>query len=462
VRATGNSEGFRETFLRNGRKGPREDKMAENNAWREELPEERQEEENSSREDTTDSAGVIGEVQRTEEERIARAIEGEGEFLSEELKKLLREIEAVRGLRAGALGEETEARLRGVTEPSVEKLKEALREEMKILEERFLTRNPRNEENEAGRRPVVGAPVEPGGDPGGTKRPEEAPDGSRPEGREGIYVQDVDNTLKVVPAPESKGLRSRENEAAQQFKYMDELCAELELAVLGGNTREVKCQRRALTSGLHQAEEAIVRTAEAHKWTKAALERALDDVRGSALPRREEADHFLREEEQEQRSKWMNDCQRMAQNAINLASQATRVHTISDWSHQDCEEFLEDLEKEFNKMIRALDTYSPQECEPAVKRKMADCRLRLEAARFEAEKVVTRLLRDHEAWGQVSREGRPRGRAVDARSEPREQREADLPTAGGQQVPFGSQLPEKGSAGTGETEEERPRSSRST
>jgi hypothetical protein len=30
-----------------------------------------------------------------------------------------------------------------------------------------------------------------------------------------------------------------------------------------------------------QAEEAIVRTAEAHKWTKAELDRALDDVRGT-------------------------------------------------------------------------------------------------------------------------------------------------------------------------------------
>ncbi len=91
-------------------------------------------------------------------------------------------------------------------------------------------------------------------------------------------------------------------------------------------------------------------------------------MRGRALPRREEADHFLREEEQEQRSRWMNDCQKMAQNAINLASQATRALTISDWSHQDCEKFLEDVEKEFKKVNKALDTYSPQECEPAVKR----------------------------------------------------------------------------------------------
>ncbi len=128
-------------------------------------------------------------------------------------------------------------------------------------------------------------------------------------------MPEVDNTLRVAPAPESKGLRSQESEAAQQFKYVEDLCAELELAVLGGNTREVKCQRRTLTLGLHQAEEAIVRTADAYRWTKAALDCVLDDVRGRALPQREEADHFLQAEEQEKRSKWMSECQRMAQNS---------------------------------------------------------------------------------------------------------------------------------------------------
>jgi hypothetical protein len=115
--------------------------MAENNAGREERPETGSEEEISSRDYSTDSEGTVGEVQGTEEERIALAIEGKGDFLSEELKKLLREIEVVQGLRAGALGEEIEARLRGVTEPSVEKLKEALREEIDKLEERFHVRN---------------------------------------------------------------------------------------------------------------------------------------------------------------------------------------------------------------------------------------------------------------------------------------------------------------------------------
>jgi hypothetical protein len=180
-------------------------------------------------------------------------------------------------------------------------------------------------------------------------------------------------------------------------------------------------------------------------------------VRGRALPRREEADQFLREEEQEQRSRWMNDCQRMAQNAINLASQATRAFTISDWSHQDCEEFLEDLEKEFKKVSKALDTSSPQECEPEVKRKMADCRLCLEAARFEAEKVVTRLLKDHEAWGHVSRESRQRVKAADDSSEPQELKETGLHAAAGQQVCFGHQFPGlgwccSGGGGRGETQ----------
>jgi hypothetical protein len=113
----------------------------------------------------------------------------------------------------------------------------------------------------------------------------------------------------------------------------------------------------------------------------------------------------------------MKECQKMAQNAINLASQATRALTISDWLPQDCEEFLEDMEKEFRKVKKALDSYSPQECEAAVKKRMSECRLWLEAARFEAGKVVTRLLKDHEAWGHVSREVRQRGKQTDAKPE---------------------------------------------
>ena len=230
--------------------------------------------------------------------------------------------------------------------------------------------------------------------------------------------------------------------------------------MLGGNIREVKCQRRALTSDLRQAEEAIVRTAEAHRWTKAALDRALDDVRGRALPHKEEADHFLQAEEQEKRSKWIFECQKMAQNAINLASQATRALTIGDWSYQDCEEFLDDLEREFKKVNKELDTHSPMDCEPGVKRKMADCRLRLEATRFEAEKVVTRLLRDHEAWGQVSREGRPKEKAPDTRVEPRSRRETDNPDEKALPVCFESLQLERNDTGTGEAEEDRPRSSK--
>ncbi len=67
--------------------------MAENNAGREERPETGSEEETSSRDYSTGSEGTVGEAQGTEEERIALAMEGKGEFLSEELKKLLSEIE---------------------------------------------------------------------------------------------------------------------------------------------------------------------------------------------------------------------------------------------------------------------------------------------------------------------------------------------------------------------------------
>ncbi len=72
----------------------------------------------------------------------------------------------MQGLRAGALGEEIEARLRGVTEPSVEKLREALREEIEKLEERF---NVRRGRDGAGGRSEDLARIETGEDPGGTR-----------------------------------------------------------------------------------------------------------------------------------------------------------------------------------------------------------------------------------------------------------------------------------------------------
>jgi hypothetical protein len=100
------------------------------------------------------------------------------------------------------------------------------------------------------------------------------------------------------------------------------------------------------------------------------------------------------------------------------------------------------------------------DCEPGVKRKMADCRLRLEAARFEAEKVVARLLRDHEAWGRVSREGRPKEKAPDTRMEPRSRREADNPAEKALPVRFENLRLERNDAGAGGPEEDKPRSSK--
>ncbi len=111
----------------------------------------------------------------------------------------------MQGLRAGALGEEIEVRLRGVTEPSVEKLKEALREEIDKLEERF---HVRKRKDNAGGRLEDRTMVETGRSRRDPEAGAEAPDGGGPEGREGIYMPDVDNTLKVLPAPETKGLRS--------------------------------------------------------------------------------------------------------------------------------------------------------------------------------------------------------------------------------------------------------------
>ncbi len=91
---------------------------------------------------------------------------------------------------------------------------------------------------------------------------------------------------------------------------------------------------------------------------------------------------------------------------------------------------------------------------------MADCRLRLEAARYEAERVVTRQLRDHDAWGQVSREGRPREKVPETREEFRNRRGNDEPAEKVLPVRFEGLRLERNSAGAGEPQEDGPRPSR--
>ncbi len=91
---------------------------------------------------------------------------------------------------------------------------------------------------------------------------------------------------------------------------------------------------------------------------------------------------------------------------------------------------------------------------------MADCRLRLEAARYEAERVVTRLLRDHDAWGQVSCEGRPREKAPETRAELQSRRDKGDPAEKALPVRFESLRLERNSMGGGGPEEDTPRPSR--
>ena len=67
----------------------------------------------------------------------------------------------------------------------MEKLREALREEIEKLEERF---HVRRERDSAGGRSEDLTRTETGEDPEGTPKPAEAPDGGGPGGREDIFL----------------------------------------------------------------------------------------------------------------------------------------------------------------------------------------------------------------------------------------------------------------------------------
>jgi hypothetical protein len=81
-----------------------------------------------------------------ERKKIARAILGEGEFLSEELKDFLRELEVLHGLAAGQPARSIKGRLKSLKEASVEQMREAIKREMRAIEEELLEDPPRSED----------------------------------------------------------------------------------------------------------------------------------------------------------------------------------------------------------------------------------------------------------------------------------------------------------------------------
>jgi hypothetical protein len=91
------------------------------------------------------------------------------------------------------------------------------------------------------------------------------------------------------------------------------------------------------------------------------LEQVLADLRGLVLPKKEMADEFLKEVGQREKRHWMDDCQKMAPNAISPTF-GFSGHMDTDhhpWSPQDCEEFLQNMDKEFRKARKA---WTPIRC----------------------------------------------------------------------------------------------------
>jgi hypothetical protein len=114
-----------------------------------------------------------------------------------------------------------------------------------------------------------------------------------------------------------------------------------------------------------------------------------------------EAEEFLKSFKQEERRACADKCQALVRYSANLASPVSRLLIMDDWSGRDCEEFVEDMRREFDRAIGVLGTYTTQECDAKVNKRTATYCTQLEMARYEAERVVKRLLQDHEAWGQV-------------------------------------------------------------
>ena len=394
----------------------------------------REDVERSFREDETEAAEAAARALVAERERIGRAIvKGEG-FLSEDMKEHLREIEYRRGIPPNKLVGIIEGRIKRMKHPTVEQVRAALSEEMKraeaqdrqdsLLEDDAI--RAEQEAREEAERVRAAAEEEESearnartDDKRGTShdRTCNEEEGSSEETSEeenitplrpeGHYVPGTDPPVKNIKAPPTPRLRSQGHEADRQYRYIDDLVTAIEGDLKAANTRAVKSHKRALISGLRDAEEAIRRAADAHKWTSVVFQDALDEVRGRAVPILDEVEEFLKDMTRKDKQEWAGQCLKLVENTSALASQVSRHLTISDWSLQDCEEFMEDLDKEAGRARKMLLAHLPQDCDAATRKRIAAYQTRLETVYTEAARVLKKLVAEHHAWGRSPRDDEP-------------------------------------------------------
>ncbi len=79
---------------------------------------------------------------------------GRRRILVRSMKEFVKEIEAMHGLASGRLVDEIEARLMGIVEPSVEQMREAIKKEIRAIEEEFLENisSPKDQERKERRK----------------------------------------------------------------------------------------------------------------------------------------------------------------------------------------------------------------------------------------------------------------------------------------------------------------------
>jgi hypothetical protein len=94
---------------------------------------------------------------------------------------------------------------------------------------------------------------------------------------------------------------------------------------------------------------------------------------------------------------WANGCAEQGKQVMHLASEACELLTTDNWTLEDCDEFMDELDEELKKLKDLFKQFSTDKLDLAMRREAVKLQKNVNAEATRACKIVQRLITIHEA-----------------------------------------------------------------
>jgi uncharacterized protein YoxC len=151
----------------------------------------------------------------------------------------------------------------------------------------------------------------------------------------------------------------------------------------------IKSYRRSLKAVILLMKEFATQTVQAQRWDPSLVAEFMQDVDGSNVT--------LMHLDLKTLTMWANSCAEQGKQVMYLASEACELLTTDNWTLEDCDEFMDELDEKLKKLKDLFKQFSTDKLNLAMRREAVKLQNNVNAEVTRAGKIVQRLITIHEA-----------------------------------------------------------------